>query len=39
MGTRKIVFKTEIYPVSKNDLQKIIEKNNFKKGGKSWHVN
>jgi ubiquinone/menaquinone biosynthesis C-methylase UbiE len=27
----KIIFKTEIYPVSKNDLQKIIEKNNFKK--------
>jgi len=27
----KIVFKTEIYPVSKNDLQKMIEKNNFKK--------
>ena len=27
----KIVFKTEIYPVSKNDLQKLIEKNSFKK--------
>ena len=27
----KMLFKTEIYPVSKNDLQKIIEKNGFKK--------
>jgi len=27
----KILFKTEIYPISQNDLQKLIEENNFKK--------
>lgn len=27
----KMLFKTDIYPISKNDLQKTIEKNNFKK--------